>query len=122
LQHVYALAVIMVGWVFFRAESLGAAIHYLKAMLGFTHGSASLPFAVMTPVEPYLWFIFGIAVLFAMPLLPIINRYRAGEGLASRRVAIVLAVLQDVVILGLLVVAIIFLSSTTHQAYIYMRF
>jgi len=122
LQHVYTLAVIMVGWVFFRAENLGAAIHYLKAMLGFTHGSASLPFAVLTPVEPYLWFIFSIAILFAMPLLPTINRYRAGEGLASRRVAIVLAVLQDAVILGLLVVAIIFLSSTTHQAYIYMRF
>ena len=32
LSHVYALSVIMVGWVFFRAETLRDALGYLQAM------------------------------------------------------------------------------------------
>ena len=30
--HVYTLAVVLVGWVFFRAETLGQAIEFLRAM------------------------------------------------------------------------------------------
>src|SRR4029079_13106526 len=32
LGHLYALLVVMVGWVFFRADSLGAALGVLCAM------------------------------------------------------------------------------------------
>jgi len=32
--HVYVLLVVMIGWVFFRAETLGDAIEYLGAMVG----------------------------------------------------------------------------------------
>jgi alginate O-acetyltransferase complex protein AlgI len=33
LRHVYALAVVMVGWVFFRAESLAHGMRYLFALV-----------------------------------------------------------------------------------------
>ena len=39
-RHGYTLAVVMVGWVFFRADSLGAAIGMLRALIG---GSPALP-------------------------------------------------------------------------------
>lgn len=32
IQNIYALLVVMVGWVFFRAENLTAALDYLKRM------------------------------------------------------------------------------------------
>ena len=32
IQIIYALLVVMVGWVFFRAENLTAALDYLKRM------------------------------------------------------------------------------------------
>ena len=34
LKHGYAMLVVMIGWVFFRAENLGAAGDYLCAMAG----------------------------------------------------------------------------------------
>ena len=34
LRHAYVLIVVMVGWVFFRAETLPAAIGFLEAMAG----------------------------------------------------------------------------------------
>lgn len=36
LQHLYALLVVIVGWVFFRSESLTQAIRYLASMIGIT--------------------------------------------------------------------------------------
>ena len=38
-RHFYALFVVMIGWVFFRADSLGAGLEYLKCMFGAASGS-----------------------------------------------------------------------------------
>lgn len=37
LRHFYAVLVIMVGWVFFRADDLSQAVHYLQSMFSFTY-------------------------------------------------------------------------------------
>jgi alginate O-acetyltransferase complex protein AlgI len=37
-RHLYALLVITIGWVFFRADDLPQALQYLKAMAGFGSG------------------------------------------------------------------------------------
>lgn len=34
LSHVYTMIVVMVGWVFFRAQDMPAAMDYIKSMLG----------------------------------------------------------------------------------------
>ena len=36
LRHAYLLLVVMVGWVFFRADTLPDAVAFLRAMFGFT--------------------------------------------------------------------------------------
>ena len=36
LQHVYVMLVVIIGWVFFRAETLNDALGYLQAMLQFS--------------------------------------------------------------------------------------
>ena len=35
VQHIYSLLVVMVGWVFFRADTLAHAVSYLGVMVGF---------------------------------------------------------------------------------------
>jgi alginate O-acetyltransferase complex protein AlgI len=37
LRHLYTLLIVMIGWVFFRSESLSHAIHYLASMFGIIH-------------------------------------------------------------------------------------
>ncbi|MEQ1907049.1 MAG: MBOAT family O-acyltransferase, partial [Pirellulaceae bacterium] len=36
LRHAYALLIVIVGWVFFRADTLTQALSFLRAMFGFT--------------------------------------------------------------------------------------
>ena len=47
--HLYTLAVVMVGWVFFRAETLPAALAFLKAMAGAAAGGADAVHGVVVP-------------------------------------------------------------------------
>lgn len=35
IRRAYLLVAVLVGWVFFRVESLGAALEQLRAMFGF---------------------------------------------------------------------------------------
>jgi alginate O-acetyltransferase complex protein AlgI len=58
---------VMVGWVFFRAESIGGAFEMLGAMAGL-RGVESWPVAMDVLATPYLlWLVGGLAAVFALP-------------------------------------------------------
>src|SRR5262249_25162947 len=43
--HLYTMSIVMIGWVFFRADTLPGAIGFLKAMAGLT-AAAPAPYTV----------------------------------------------------------------------------
>jgi alginate O-acetyltransferase complex protein AlgI len=70
-RHVYAILVVMVGWVFFRADSLPQALHYLRTM------ADAGAFAQPTPALSILANAQAVGALiagslFAFPLLPVL--------------------------------------------------
>ena len=68
-RHLYALLVVMVGWVFFRADSLPLALSYLGEMGQFQHFRAPEPgLAVLLNAQSLAALALGS--LFAAPLLP----------------------------------------------------
>jgi alginate O-acetyltransferase complex protein AlgI len=77
LRHLYAVLVVMVGWVFFRADSLPQALHYLAEMGqpgGFEPPDAAL--AILLNAQSMTALVAGS--LLAMPLLPaLMERLRA---------------------------------------------
>ena len=69
LRHLYAVLVVMVGWVFFRADSLPQALHYLAEMGrpgGFQAPDAAL--SILLNAQSMTALVAGS--LLAMPLLP----------------------------------------------------
>jgi alginate O-acetyltransferase complex protein AlgI len=69
LRHLYAVAVVMVGWVFFRADDLPQGLHYLGQMVrpgGF--GAPDPALAVLLNAQSIGALILGS--FFAAPLLP----------------------------------------------------
>jgi alginate O-acetyltransferase complex protein AlgI len=69
LRHVYAVLVVMVGWVFFRADGLRAALHFLAAMVkpdGFRAPDAALSILLNAQSVTAL----AAGSLLAVPLLP----------------------------------------------------
>jgi alginate O-acetyltransferase complex protein AlgI len=71
VQHVYALSVILVGWVFFRSPTRDFALDFLRRLAGDMHGMKVLPFEQTSPlpfIEPSFLLAFGFGLLLCFPL------------------------------------------------------
>ncbi len=116
LQHTYTIVVVLVGWVFFRADSLARAGSYLAAMAGATsaHGPR---LADLLSVRTRLALVIGLPAA-TLPLREWVERVKPGDGLAGVVWRLGVAAAQ----LTLLVLAIFFVAAETYNPFIYFRF
>jgi alginate O-acetyltransferase complex protein AlgI len=111
--RIYTLLAIMVGWVFFRAESLSAAMAYLRAMFTFRDMKVETPLIVSTMTADKIAYLILAAAFCFVP-------YRWVTGFRERRYFFppVAAVGSLVVV----VLAIIVMSVNGFTPFIYFRF
>jgi len=118
LRHAYTLVVVLVGWVFFRAESLGHAIGYLTAMAGLQEGGLAFPFLLHWNTALALGLLAG--VLGSMPIVPLIVRWRERQ---TRRLIGVAYEGSALVLLAVLFFAVALeLAAGSYNPFIYFRF
>ena len=108
--HVYAMAAVMVGWVMFRSENLGAGLHYIGMMFGFD----SLGVA-----DDYFWLYLGqtysvllAGIILSLPLFPWLKKH--GGRLANN--------VEPVAALGLFVLTLVVAVSASYNPFIYFNF
>ena len=75
LRHVYLIVVVMIGWVFFRAESVVAALAFLKALAGLQTTLAPV-FALQPRPSFYFWMALIAGVTASAPLVGSVSRWR----------------------------------------------
>jgi len=121
LQHLYALTIIIIGWVLFRADNLAYAYGYLKSMLGFSKGSGIIPFTALPVVETHTWLALLLGGLLSFPIFPTLAQAFPNLKNSSKVVGGFRA-LRDILLLGLLLASIMGMAGSTYQAYIYLRF
>jgi alginate O-acetyltransferase complex protein AlgI len=118
LGHIYALLVVIVGFVLFRADSFEQGLHIISQMFtGFQFGETQqmLAFEQLTPV---FLLMSGIGLVISMPILPQIQM-RLTPGSTLEKAMIPLTYVSSVV---LLVLCILSLSGGTYNPFIYFRF
>ena len=118
-SHVYALLVVMTGWVLFRCDTLAHAMSFYAALAGFASGDA-----LRTPVAEYLDPLLAIAlacgVVGAMPIGAMLRRNVPRAGLSRGGVA---SISIELVWIGLLATAsAAWLAAGTYNPFIYFRF
>jgi len=99
--HVYTLAIVMIGWVFFRAETLASAVDYLKAMAG---AGAALP----VPARLYLTSEMQLVIVAGLVLAMVPLSVRRLPALAGQAVVLALSLL--------------YIAAGTYNPFIYFRF
>jgi alginate O-acetyltransferase complex protein AlgI len=122
VSHAYVLAVVISGWVVFRAETLSAAGGFFAAMTGVGAPAGRGPGLLLTPE---VGLALGLGALFSLPILP-----AAGSFLEPRLVAPgarmpASAAVAGARLLGLAVVLLLcggLLAAGTHNPFIYFRF
>ena len=109
LQHAYTLLVVLVGWVFFRADNMAAGVQYLKSMLGLTDG-ALWDLSILPDLTGELA-VFGLAaVVISMPVFPAVRKRCKSETLAN------------LLCLALFFVSLCFMTGAGYNPFIYFRF
>jgi len=70
-QHIYALTVILIGWIIFRSPTPDFAFDYLRRLAGDMNGIQVLPFELTRPlpfIEPTFLIALTIGLLMCLPL------------------------------------------------------
>jgi alginate O-acetyltransferase complex protein AlgI len=112
--HVYTLAIVMIGWVFFRAETLPGAIAFLASMAGLT-AAAPTPYSVAWYLTPELWIALVAGAIGSAPWVPAVAA-RLDQGRPA------LALLNTAALIVLLVLSVMSMAARTYNPFIYFRF
>lgn len=119
LQHIYLLVLVMIGWVFFRADNLDYSIGYLKVMFGNSNAFIDADFydfALNNGVYLFL------GILFLFPIFPWAQRTIAGIAEKNKGIAFIRDWGGVVLYLGLLFIVTMYLVNSTYNPFIYFRF
>lgn len=112
LGHIYTLFFVIIGWVFFRAESLGLAIDYLKAMTGINSSGIIDNKAIMYFSENKYFYLF--AIIFSMPITEWIkNKFPKSKTLDF---------LYPIVMIFLFVTSVSYIIKGAYNPFIYFNF
>jgi alginate O-acetyltransferase complex protein AlgI len=116
--HVYTLLVVMIGWVFFRAETLRGAVMFLEAMAGMSPALPT-PFTIGWYLTPELWLALVAGAIGSTPWVPAlaarIERSRAAVQLGA-------SLASTATLAALLIAAIMQVAARTYNPFIYFRF
>ena len=113
--HVYTLIIVMIGWVFFRAETLPEAITFLKAIAGLTT-AAPTTYTVAWYLTPELWLALTAGAIGSSPWAPTL------AARLEKTNAWGLPLLNTAALMALLVLSVMSMAARTYNPFIYFRF
>ena len=126
LRHFYALLVVAVGWVLFRADSFGQAMTFLSLMFGFRHATDMCQLLAMHMTNEVGWAIM-LGIVFSMPVRPWFDRVcskilPALPGALGSATRLAGLVVEPVLLTTLLILSAVWLAAGTYNPFIYFRF
>jgi alginate O-acetyltransferase complex protein AlgI len=134
LRHAYLLLVVMVGWVFFRADTLPGALAFLRSMAGF---GATQPtsYEVTWYLTPEVGLALVAGAIAATPIVPaiattlsrpLIGRSKGGADVQQAgqiaRLAWLPSAAATAGLLLLLAASVMLSAARTYNPFIYFRF
>jgi alginate O-acetyltransferase complex protein AlgI len=112
IRWVYTIAVVMVGWVFFRSDTLGHALSFLGSMFDLRKVVISQELAGMMTLDRVTYMIVAVAVA----LVPFQYLFRFANGRYE------FGAVASILSIGVAVLACIMMSVNGFSPFIYFRF
>jgi alginate O-acetyltransferase complex protein AlgI len=125
LQHLYALVVILTGWVFFRSPTPDFALDFLRRLAGDTRGIQILPFELTSPlpfIEPSFLLALTFGLIMCLPLNIWFQKVFPGMYEGHELKYLPLQVIYDAGLIMLFLFALAAATSATYQPGIYGTF
>ncbi|WP_232064510.1 MBOAT family O-acyltransferase [Rhodocytophaga rosea] len=122
IQHLYALLVVIIGWVFFRAVDISYAVEYIQSMFGLNEGRN---FSSLTYLDKYTLFMLGIGIIFSTPLRIYLSKQVSiftMKYFTPRLHMFLENTFSYVFSLSMFLLSIIELAKSSYNPFIYFRF
>lgn len=116
VNHIYALLVIIFGWVLFRADTLRSALQYMKIMIIPSKKLANFDTSLIINNRNIIMII--VVILFSGILQTIFNKLKNKEKIKE----VYHRYFEVIVISLLMFISIMMLASNTYNPFIYFRF
>ncbi len=113
-MHIYTLVVVLIGWVFFRAENFEAATEYIMGMFALLEFNSLHSLANIENVNARLWSVLAVALVYSFPLFKNVFLHKSMKVLISSA--------QYVWLLALLMLSLSSIAASTYNPFIYFRF
>jgi len=122
LRHIYTLLVVMVGWVFFRSETLSQAGSLLATMFGFAAPTAT-PVSAISYLSPGLTLALLAGIITSAPVERLWTPKPAGQPAAAGPAPRALASrLEGLWLAAILVLSLVQVAANTYNPFIYAQF
>lgn len=117
IKRIYTVLVVIIGWVFFRADSLKNATGYLRIMFGFENPQ-NIGFTTMYYLDTFAIMIIVIAIIASTGILS----HWANQVEVKQSNQIVFNIAKSVFITTLMLICAVFVMTSTYNPFIYFRF
>ncbi|MBQ6570455.1 MAG: MBOAT family protein [Clostridia bacterium] len=117
IGHVYTLLVVIIGFVFFRADNLSQGFSVVKAMFSPASGITATNSEIISLFSPLTFIVLAFALLLSTPVFKVL-RQRAKES-GSIAAYNILAYAGSLVLFALSVLSLV---SSSYNPFIYFRF
>ncbi|KJS00417.1 MAG: hypothetical protein VR65_13035 [Desulfobulbaceae bacterium BRH_c16a] len=121
-RHGYVLLVVLVGWIFFRAETFTQGVNLVGILFG-DQTTTLLPYAVMMRLNVLFYITLGSAIFFMAPTMPCLYE-KAGQtafGVLLRKFRVQYLV-RLLCLCSVFMLALASLASGVYNPFIYFRF
>lgn len=113
LRHIYAMAIILIGWVFFRCDTIIDSLAYIKAMFACDF-SPMRCLDIVECLDQEFWFLFVLSLVGCLPVIPALKKRFGGS--------LVLGFIADIGLLGIFAFAVFYMVGADFNPFIYFRF
>lgn len=113
LRRIYTLAVVLIGWVFFRCDTFGEAQSYIRAMFAFDFTQMQR-LNVAQCLDREFWTLFILSLLGSLPLIPWLKKKTANHPS--------IACAAEFGLLGLFAYGVCYMVGADFNPFIYFRF
>ena len=120
LRHAYLMLVVMIGWVFFRADTLPVAMSFLRTMFGLQTATELSPFTLAWYLTPEVWLALLVGIVGSAPVIPALSAWRTTRLTRWRAAGFDLAATASLMVI--LFAAILQMAARTYNPFIYFRF
>jgi alginate O-acetyltransferase complex protein AlgI len=118
-RHAYTMLVVMIGWVFFRADTLPGAVAFLRAMAGLSDPAPTI-YTLRWYLTSELWLTLTAGVIGSTPWVVALARRLARAEPPPFAWPVSLA--STTALAALLVASLVSIAARTYNPFIYFRF